>query len=153
MKISNGKKILHWLSKHKKAYQRMTILRNLFHFRLTIFDMIDIYILYIRSLVERSAVVWRSSITQDKRLEIERVQKVAIRIIMKVNYVNYEISLCITELPTLEERRDHLSFTFAKKCIKSEKTSHMFPFKRWNCLQHKTPWNLLCYKIQNNQTL
>ena len=31
----------------------MTILRNLFHFILLILDMIDIYILYIRSLVEQ----------------------------------------------------------------------------------------------------
>jgi hypothetical protein len=28
---------------------------------------------------------------------------------------------------TLKERRDHLSAKFAAKCVKSEKSSHMFP--------------------------
>ena len=83
--------------------------------------------LYIRSLVEQSSVIWHSSITQDECLEIERVQKVALRIIMNQNYVTYENALCITGLMTLKERRDHLSAKFAAKCVKSEKSSHMFP--------------------------
>ena len=45
----------------KKAYTRMVLLHNLFDFGLPITEMINIYILYIRSILESSAVVWHSS--------------------------------------------------------------------------------------------
>ena len=44
----------------KKAYKRMIILHNLFNFVLPVDELIQIYILYIRSLVEHSAVVWHN---------------------------------------------------------------------------------------------
>ena len=116
----------------QKAYKRMIILHNLFNFNLPIIELINIYILYIRSLVEQSAVVWNSSITLEECLEIERVQKVALRLIMRENYVSYANALCITGLPTLKERRDHLCTKFAENCAKSEKSSHMFPLNSGN---------------------
>ena len=62
----------------KQAYKRMTILQNLFKFSVPLEDLVMIYI---RSVVENSAVVWHSSLTQGQVLEIERVQKVALWII------------------------------------------------------------------------
>ena len=106
-----------------------------------IIELLNIYILCIRSLVEQSSVVWNSSITQEECLEIERVQKVALRIIMNENYVTYANALCITGLMTLKERRDHLSQKFAKKCTKSDKSSHMFPLNGpniFNTRNHET---------------
>ena len=41
----------------KKAYKRMSILKNLYHFNLPLSEMLEIYILYIRSVVEQAAVV------------------------------------------------------------------------------------------------
>ena len=41
----------------------MIILKNLFHFNLTIIEMLEIYSLYIRSMVEQASVVWSSSLT------------------------------------------------------------------------------------------
>ena len=125
----------------KKAYQRMIILHNLFQFNMPIIELLNIYILYIRSLVEQSSVVRNSSITQEECLEIERVQKVALQIIMNENYVTYANALCITGLMTLKERRDHLSQKFAKKCIKNDKSSHMFPLNGpniFNTRNHET---------------
>ena len=77
--------------------------------------------------MENSAVVWHSSLTQGQVLEIERVQKVALRIILKSDYISYENALETTSLPTLSDRRLHLCKTFAKKCTKNPKTSDMFP--------------------------
>ena len=102
-----------------KAYQRMSILRNLFDFNLPVIELLDVYILYIRSVIEQSSVVWSSSITVEERQDIERIQKVALRIILKENYVSYENVLCITGLLTLQERRLQLSRNFAKKCVNS----------------------------------
>ena len=111
----------------KQAYKRMTILQNLFKFSVPLEDLIMIYILYIRSVVENSAVVWHSSLTQGQVLEIERIQKVALRIILKNDYISYENALEITSLPTLSERRLHLCKKFAEKCTRNPKTSDIFP--------------------------
>ena len=111
----------------KKAYKRMIILHNLFDFGLPISEMVNIYILYIRSILETSAVVWHSSITQTETNEIERVQKVALRIILGSDYENYPTALDICGLQTLSDRRITLCKQFARNCIKSSEMSHIFP--------------------------
>ena len=111
----------------KKAYTRMIILHNLFSFNLPTEEMIEIYILYIRSLVENSAVVWHSSLTVGEELAIERIQKCALRIIMEDNYLDYSNALKTTGLETLKERRVKLCINFASNCVKSGKHSDMFP--------------------------
>ena len=98
----------------KKAYSRMTILHNLFEFRLPMEEMINIYILYIRSILESSAVVWHSSITKSEEIKIERVQKTALKIILASEYENYTTALEISGLKTLIERRKILCKKFAK---------------------------------------
>ena len=45
----------------------------------------------------------------------------------KNNYHDYFTALKLTHLQTLKERRKCLSLTFAKKCLKSEKSADMFP--------------------------
>ena len=111
----------------RKAYKRMIILHNLFQFGLPLKDMVEIYILYIRSVVENSAVVWHSSLTVADRLTIERVQKVALKIILNQNYESYDQALKVSGLPTLEQRRILLCQKFATKCLKNEKNCDMFP--------------------------
>ena len=90
-------------------------------------EITEIYTLYIRSILESSAVVWHSSITQAEEIQIERVQKVALRIILKDNYEDYESALNLTGLQTLKERRTYLCKQFAIKCTQNEKTREMFP--------------------------
>ena len=114
----------------KKAYSRMIILHNLFEFRLPMEEMINIYILYIRSILESSAVVWHSSITKSEEIKIERVQKTALKIILASEYENYTTALEISGLKTLIERRKILCKKFAKNCIKNEKMKHIFPLNQ-----------------------
>ena len=111
----------------KKAFKRMTLLQKLFGFTVPIEDLVKIYILYIRSVVESSAVVWHSSLTQGQELELEQVQKVALRIILKEEYVSYDNALDLCSLQKLGDRRNQLCYNFAKKCTKNPKTSGMFP--------------------------
>ena len=82
-------------------------------------------------MLEQSAVVWNSSISKGEQLEIERVQKCALRIILKENYTSYEDSLKICDLDTLKARRNKLSLSFALKCIKNKTTEDMFPVKNF----------------------
>ena len=90
-------------------------------------DFIIIYIIYIRSYLEQSCVVWHSALTKENSENLERVQKIALRIILKEKYENYEVALKITKLKTLAERREKLCLKFASNCIKNPKTASMFP--------------------------
>ena len=105
----------------------MLILKKLVQFDVPLDDLIQIYTLYIRSLTEQSSVVWHSSITKGEQKDIERIQKVALRIILGQDYSSYADSLKITGLDTLAARRTKLCLNFAKKCIKNNSTSWMFP--------------------------
>ena len=68
-----------------------------------------IYTLYIWSILEFNSNVWFSSITIEESDNIERVQKIAFRIILKENYESYENALIQLNLQTLSERRTMLA--------------------------------------------
>ena len=119
--------LTHGTDLRRLPHTRMIIIHNLFKFGLPSKDMVEIYILYIRSVVENSAVVWHSSLTVADRLSIERVQKVALKIILNERYESYDQALEVSGLQTLEQRRTILCKKFAIKCLKNEKTCDMFP--------------------------
>ena len=111
----------------KKANKRMTILRNVSNFNVPKKDLIHIYILFIRSVLEQSCVVWGSAITESEVKSLERVQKCALHIIFQEKYDSYLNALKMSKLPTLAERRAILSLKFALKCTKNDRTKSMFP--------------------------
>ena len=100
----------------RNRYKRMSI-------SLPIEHLVNIYILFIRSVLEQSAVVWNSSITKREQFDIERVQKSAlIWVILKKDYISCEDSLVICDLETLKARQNKLTLSFAIKCTKNENT-------------------------------
>ena len=111
----------------QKAYKRLQILRKLYEFQVPIPDLVHIYTLYVRSVLEFNSCVWHFSITEEESQIIERVQKNALKLILKDQYFSYENALETTELKTLEERRQILCKRFAIKCTKNPKTAKMFP--------------------------
>ena len=111
----------------KKAYARMCILHKLYSFNVPVEDLLHIYILYIRSLVEQNVAVWNHTITQEEVDDIERVQKTALKIILKENYVDYHSALQSADMEKLCVRRTTLCLRFAKSCLKNEKMADMFP--------------------------
>ena len=90
-------------------------------------DLITIYKHDIRSLIELNVAVWSSSITNEESEDIERVQKVAIKIILKDKYTNYEESLTVTGLEKLPSWRKVLCLKFAKNCLNNDKMASLFP--------------------------
>ena len=104
----------------KKAHARMEILRQLTNFTKSTKDRLQIYKIYIRSVVEQSAVVWNSSLTKYNERELERVQKVAVKLISKKD-IPYKEKLIELGLPSLKERRNQLSVNFAKKNVSNMK--------------------------------
>ena len=89
----------------------------------------EIYILYIRSVLEFNCQVWHFSLAEDDRMHIERVQKVACRLILQAEYDGYEKALKTLQLESLDSRRSSLCLRFAKKCSMNPKSSSMFPAK------------------------
>ena len=87
----------------------------------------SIYKTFIRSRLEYASTLWHSSLTVANRNDIERIQKSAMKIIFKHDYVGYEKSLKILKIESLQDRRERLSLRFAQKCLKHEKFSDMFP--------------------------
>ena len=111
----------------KKANARMALLRKVASFGAPLEDLKTIYVLFIRSILEQSATVWHSSLSEENIKDLERVQKSAIRIILKEKYKGYKQSLAMIGLEDLETRRKNLCLDFARKCVKNKKLSHMFP--------------------------
>ena len=79
----------------KRANSRLELLRRISNFSAPMKDLVQIYITYIRSILEQSCVIWHSTLTQEDCDSLERVQKNALRNILKERYINYESSLNI----------------------------------------------------------
>ena len=105
----------------------MFIIRKLVEFQLKSEDLITIYILYIRSVIEQSSVVWSSSLTLEDLASFERCQKIALRLIFGPKYISYENALKVSKLPRIEQRFKDLLLRFAIKCTKNEKTQDIIP--------------------------
>ena len=103
----------------RKANARMRILHKIAEFGVPREDLKTIYILYVRSHFEQSCQVWHSSLTLENLTDLERVQKNALKIILKDDYKNYNEALKDLGLDSLYERREQLCLSFAKKCLKS----------------------------------
>ena len=117
----------------------MTILRNLYEFDIPQKDLVMIYAQYIWSILEYNSNVWFSNLTEEEKDDIERVQKVALKIIMKEKYISYEQALEDLNLDTLQNRRLMLAERFAKKCAKSDKFQNMFPMNQKDDLNLRDP--------------
>ena len=111
----------------QKAYQRMQILRKLVEFSIPLDDLVLIYTLYVRSILEFNCCVWTFNITKAEKNDIERVQKTACRIILKEDYISYENALETLNLVNLQERRIMLCKRFAKNSLRYDKSKDMFP--------------------------
>ena len=99
-------------------------------------DLIDIYVLFIRSIAEYCSVVFHSSLTNEQTFKIEQIQKICLKVILGEMYVSYSSALEMTNLTTLADRREKRCLDFAKKCIKHPKNSRMFPAKKFEKSDH-----------------
>ena len=71
----------------------MELLRKVASFGTPQDDLKTIYVLFIRSILEQSATVWHSSLTEDNCSDLERVQKSAIKVILQDEYKGYKNGL------------------------------------------------------------
>ena len=105
----------------------MPLLNRAASFTSNMHNLKKIYLTYIQSVLDQSAVVWHSSLSQKNKKDLERVQKVAIRVILGKNYKGFNEGLKKLNLKRLDIRRENLCLNFARKCLKNEKLKNMFP--------------------------
>ena len=74
----------------KKANARMQLLHKVAGFGAPFEDLKTIYVLFVRSILEQSATVWHSSLTEENKADLERVQKSAIKVILNYEYNRYK---------------------------------------------------------------
>ena len=116
----------------KRAYARISLLTKLRYVGVKREDLIDVYILFVRSLLEYCAVVWHSRLTIEQQNCIERVQKCSLRVILGEDYLDYHNALDFCKLKTLFERREERCLSFAKRCLKHPVHSRLFPLNPYN---------------------
>ena len=92
----------------KKSNSRMELLRRVASFGADVRDLRTIYILFVRSQLEHSSVVWHSSLTEQQKSDLERVQRSALKVIPGNKYESYQKALNILDLEPLEQRREYL---------------------------------------------
>ena len=114
----------------KRAYSRVSMLTKLKYVGVPIEDLIEIFVLFIRSTLEYCAVAFHSSLTVDQATDIERVQKTCLKIILGESYVSYTAALEMCNLQTLHDRREKRCLDFAVKCLKHPVNKGLFPLNR-----------------------
>ena len=122
----------------KRANARMRILHKISEFSAPIEDMVTIYTSYIRSILEQSCTVWHSSLTLEDSEDLERVQKSAMKVILKEEYNTYEQALEKLMLCKLSERREKMCLKFAKNCTKNDLTRDLFPLNLTDGLETRS---------------
>ena len=114
----------------KEANRRMRILHKAAKFTNNIQDLVLIYKSFVRSKLDQSASVWHSSLTKCNETDLERVQKAALRIILKERYHGYNEALKEVNMESLHDRRELICLKFAKKALKLDNFKKMFPIQK-----------------------
>ena len=120
----------------KKAYSRLSMITKLKYVGTKTEELLDIYILFIRSVTEYCSVSFHSSLTQEQSRKLETIQRTCLKVILGEMYVSYSAALEMCGLVTLHERRQKRCLDFALKCIKHPRNNSMFPL---NPANHEHP--------------
>ena len=111
----------------KKAYARMTILTKLKYAGVPAQDLITVYILFIRSLLEYCSVAWHSTLTGEQNQNLERVQKLCLKVILGEHYKDYSSALDTCGLDSLSDRREDKCLQYGLKSLLHPVHSRKFP--------------------------
>ena len=111
----------------KKAYSRLSLLTKLKYVGVSKDDLLEIYILFIRSVLEYCCVAFHSSLTVEQSKALETVQKVCLKVILGQEYDGYDNALKLTGLKTLNQRREDRCLSFSIKSLKHPVHKRLFP--------------------------
>ena len=80
----------------------------------------------IRPLAEHGVAIWNSGLTKGQVADLEKIQKIAPKIILEDNYISYDVACTLMNILPLELRRTDLCTSFAIKLYKSPRSNEYF---------------------------
>ena len=86
----------------------------------------DYFVKEIRPLAEQGVAVWNSGLTKAQVKDIEKIQKVALLIILGEEYSEYEAACKRFGITSLSSRRAQLCANFAVKLFKGPRSEQFF---------------------------
>ena len=111
----------------RKAFSRLSLITKLKYVGVSRKDLIDIYVLFIRSVAEYCSVSFHSSLTLEQRNKLEGIQRTCLKVILGDEYSDYRTALEICGLDTLENRRKQRCLDFSIKCLQHPRNKRLFP--------------------------
>ena len=111
----------------QKAYSRISLLTELKYVGTSTEDLINVYVLFIRSCLEYCSVAFHSSLTLQQSGMLERAQKVCLRVLLGDMYIDYYSALEMCSLRKLHDRREIRCTNFTQAALKHKKHREMFP--------------------------
>ena len=91
-------------------------------------DIFHFYTMKIRSVLEYSAPVFTSMLTQQDIHDIERIQKIVIKAILQHRYSDYHQGCLLLGIEDLDLRRTRLCLKFGLKAISNNKFKELFSY-------------------------
>ena len=114
----------------ERGYSKLWMLRRLKYHGAGQDDLKDVYIKQVRSILEFAVPAWHPGLTLGDSVDIERVQKAALNIILGDRYSSYSSALIATQLDSLSNRREVLCLNFSKIARGHEKHSNKYFLNR-----------------------
>ena len=115
----------------------MWLLRRLKLVKLDYEIILQFYQKEIRPLAEQGVAIWNSGLTKAQIKDLEKIQKVALKIILDENYVSYEVACTLVNISPLNFRRADLCTNFAVKLYKSPRGKEFFTPAKKSISEHK----------------
>ena len=110
----------------RKAYKNLWPMRRMKKFGLDTFTLLDYYMKEVRVHLELAVPVWHSGLIKKLTADIERVQRIAVSIILEDDRIPYSRACAILGLKPLHIRRVELCERFALKTAKKGKHKDLF---------------------------
>ena len=111
---------------YSKAMGKMWLLRRMKLVKLEPQIVFDYYVKEIRCLAEQGVAIWNSGLTKGQVNDLEKIQKIALKIILGDSYRTYDIACKFFNVQSLKDRRLDLCTNFALKLYKSDRSSDFF---------------------------
>ena len=114
---------------YKKSMGRMWLLRRMKKLNLEPELILDYYLKEIRPLTEQGVIVWNSGLTKSQVKDLEKIQKVALSIILGGKYSDYYAACDYFNISKLSSRREELCVKMAIKLYLSPRCDQFYTRK------------------------
>ena len=98
----------------KKANARMQLLRKVWSFVSTIPEMVELWKVFCRGILEQTCPLWDSSFTDQNISDLERIHETFVKLILEEGYIRYQQGLDTLNLDSLEKKKKILTLKSAK---------------------------------------